>query len=279
MEYLYKYKRLFIIGLVVVSLALMAFTGRQNYEQGFIRSGIGFVITSGQGFFASIGDWFSARWESMRNSNALQAENQMLRAENDRLQALLDSQLHLENENHAMAELLDLQRHYADFSTVGANIIAHDPSNWTANFTIDRGSRDGVSADMAVIAVGGLTGRVSSAGFNYSIVTPLIQDGAAVTAMGLRTGETGVVTGDVNLASRGLLRMNHIETDANLSPGDVVMTSPMSTIFPPGIRIGRIVEMGQASGGLRYAIVEPEVDFGRISAVLVITDTFEFEME
>jgi len=279
MEYLRKHKRLFIIGLIVVSLFLMAFTGRQSYEQGFVRSSIGFVITQGQVLFANIGNWFADRLGSISSNTALQAENTLLRAENARLQADLDRFLHLEDENRMLAEMMELHRHYADYATLGANIISRDPGNWSASFIVDRGSRDGVEVNMAVLAPGGLAGRVSLVGFNYAVITPIVEDGAAVTAMGLRTGETGVVTGDVNLASRGLLRMNHIELDADLSPGDVIITSPLSAIFPPGIRVGQVLEMGQTAGGLRYATIAPSVDFNSLTTVFIITDTFGFEME
>jgi len=278
-EYLHKYKRLFIIGLIAASLVLMAFTGRSNYEQGFIRSSIAFVITSGQALFANIGGWFSDRFDTIRSNNALQAENALLQAEVARLETELSRFHHLDEENAMLAEVLELHRHYANYNTLGANIISRNPGNWSESFTIDRGSRDGISINMAVLAPGGLAGRISLLGFNYAVVTPIIEDGAAVTAMGLRTNDTGVVTGDVNLASRGLLRMNHIELDAELGLGDMIVTSPLSAIFPPGIRIGYVTEIGQAAGGLRYAIISPAVDFSRLQTVLIITDTFGFELE
>lgn len=279
MEFLHRHKKWFIGGLTGLAVVFMIFTGRQGYEQGFMRSGVGFVTASGQGLFAGIGDWFGARWESFRGINRLQAENQLLRAQNDFLEIENNRFLHLEEENRMLAELLELQRHYAGYATLGANVVSRDPSNWSTSFTIDRGSRDGVVVDMAVLAPGGLAGRISLVGPNYSVVTPLTQDGAAVTSVSLRSGWTGVVSGDVNLTSRGVLRMNHIEQDADLVPGDYVMTSQMSAIFPPGIMVGRITEFGQTPGGLRYAHVLPLVDFNRINNVLIVTGEFGFEQE
>ena len=71
--------------------------------------------------------------------------------------------------------------------------------------------------------------------------------------------------------------MNYIDADADLAIGDEIITSQTSAIFPPGIRIGEITELGQTAGGMRYAVVRPSVDFGQLSAVLIITDDFEFE--
>lgn len=274
MEFLHRYKKFFIIGLMVLSLAMMAFTGRGDYEQGVIRSSVNFLLSGGQAVFANIGNWFADRLDFLRNMNDLHAENILLQAENDRLQIELDRMLHLDDENRMLAEMVNLYRHYAEYATIGANVVAHDNTNWHNDFTIDRGRNDGIAVNMAVLAPGGLAGRVSAVGFNHAIVTPLLEDNSAVASQGLRAGGWGVVQGDINLSGYGLLRMNYIDMDADLAVGDEIITSGTSAIFPPGIRIGLISEMGQTIGGLRYAIVTPSVDFSRISAVLIITDEF-----
>ncbi|MCL2350075.1 MAG: rod shape-determining protein MreC [Defluviitaleaceae bacterium] len=275
MEYLHRYKRLFIIGLLMLCVVLMAFTGRQNYQQGWIRSSAMFIVSSGQTAFASIGGWFADRFEFLTNMNSLHAENQLLVAEVVRLQTELNRLHHLDDEIRIMAELVNLNRRYEDYAVLGADIISRNPSNWSSSFTINRGSNDGIAVNMAVLAPDGLAGRVSSVGFNYAAVMPIIEDGSAVAAQSLRTGEGGVVSGDINLSSRGLLRMNHIELTATIDIGDAIISSGTSSIFPPGILIGHVTEMGQTAGVSRYAIITPSVDFARLSAVLVITDLFD----
>ncbi|MDR2166480.1 MAG: rod shape-determining protein MreC [Clostridiales bacterium] len=279
MEFLRRHKKWFIVGLMAAALILMAFTGRQGYEQGFLRSSVGSGIGSAQVLFANIGNWFSDRFEFLRNMNTMHVENQRLRAENERLQADLDRFLHLNEQIRILAEIVDLHLHYDEYNVLAADIIARDPGNWSASFTINRGSSSGLAENMAVLAPGGLVGRVARVGFNYSVITPLLEDGTSVAAQSERAGEFGVVSGDINLSSHGLLRMSYIEQGADLSPGDAVITSSLSAIFPPGIRIGHIAEMGQAAGGLRYALVVPAVDFGELTMVLIITDTFEFILE
>jgi len=54
--------------------------------------------------------------------------------------------------------------------------------------------------------------------------------------------------------------------------GDEIITSRISSIFPPGILIGYVVELEGSE-----AIIKPAVDFSRLSAVLVITDIFDFD--
>jgi len=275
MDFLQRYKKWFIIALVVLSFAMMAFTGRAGYSQGFLRSSFGSVVFSGQVLFANIGNWFSDRWSFFTSMNEVHHENQRLLEEIDRLQAELSQQRHLQEENRALADLVNLHRRYDNYAVLGADVISHDPSNWMSTFTINRGTNDGVAVDMAVTAPFGLAGRISRVGPNYAIVTPILEDGSAVSAQGERTGDFGVIHGDINLSSQGLLRMNHIEPFSDLTIGDAIITSHISSMFPPGIFIGYVVEMGQDAIGHRFALVEPAVDFSRLPAVLIITDVFE----
>jgi len=275
MDFLQKYKKWFIIGLLAFSVVLMAFTGRTGYQQGFIRSAFGVVMTGGQNIFTNIGNWFSDRWNFFTSMNELHGENQRLLAENERLEMLLAQQMHLLAENQIYAEMLYLRRQYDDYAILGAEVVSHDPSNWTSTIIVNRGANDGIAVDMAVLAPGGLAGRIDSVGPNYAVVSMLIEDAVAVSAQTLRTSVWGVVSGDVNLASYGLLRMNHIDPHADLTVGDEIITSHISSIFPPGIFVGHVEEVGQTAGGGRFALIRPAVDFSRITHVLIITDIFE----
>ena len=275
MDLIRRHKKIFIIGLCVLSLFLMAFTGRSSYTQGPIRSSIGFVFTSGQALFSNIGNWFSERIGFLTNMNNLQRENQELLAQVEALQTELNRMLHLQEENVALSSLVDLHRHYDNYGVIGADIISHNPSNWSNSFVINIGQNRGIAVDMAVLAPGGLAGRVSSVGFNYAVVTPLLEDGLAVSGQSQRTGDWGMVSGDINLSSYNLLRMDYLDISAGIAPGDAVITSHMSSIYPPGILIGHVVEIGQSTGNLLYATIRPSVDFSSISSVLVITDIFD----
>jgi rod shape-determining protein MreC len=273
MDFLHKNKRWFIICLVVVCLVMAAFTGRGSYEQGGLRSSAGFVLFGGQMGLARVGNWFGERFDFFRSMNNLYYENLRLIEENERLQTDINRFLHLDEENRLLAELVNLQRRYEDYAILGADIISFDPGNWYSDFSVNRGRRDGVAVNMAVLAPGGLAGRVSSlVGYNYAIVTALTEDSSAVTAESRRTGDWGIVTGDINLSSRGLLRMSFIELAATLAVGDEIITSHISSIFPPGILIGHIVELEGSE-----ALIKPAVDFSRLSSVLIITDIFDFD--
>jgi len=277
MDFLQKHKKYLIIGLAAFSLMAMAYSARENYQPGPLERGFGFVITHTQGFFMAIGDWVAGRVDFFVNMNQLHAENARLQEqiliyqiENARL-------LHLEDQIAELSELLDVSNRYAEYPTLGANIISLDPSNWFDTFYIDRGLRDGLAQDMAVLAPGGLGGRIFKLGYNYAVVRTLVEDTFAVSAESRRSGDWGVVRGDANLASHGLLRMEFIEETADIAMGDEIVTSATSSIFPPGIHIGYVVDVQQLASGMRSAFVRPSVDFTQLSTVLVITELFTHE--
>ncbi|MCL2573451.1 MAG: rod shape-determining protein MreC [Defluviitaleaceae bacterium] len=278
MSFLHKHKKYLIIGLTAFALMAMAYSSRDNYQPGPIERGFGFVITHTQSFFMAIGDWVAGRVDFFVNMNQLHAENErlheqilMYQIENARL-------LHLEEDNAVLSELLIVHNRYAQYPMLGANIIALDPSNWFDTFTIDRGLNDGIMRDMAVLAPGGLGGRISKVGHNYAQVITLVEDTSAVSAQGRRSGDWGMVRGDSNLASHGLLRMEFIGDTADIAVGDEIVTSATSSVYPPGIHIGYVVEVTQLASGMRSALVRPSVDFTRLSTVLVITELFTHEL-
>ena len=278
MDFLQRHKKYLIIGLAAFSFMAMAYSARDNYRPGPVERGFGFAITHTQGFFMAIGDWVAGRVDFLTSMNALHAENARLQEQVLMYQIENARLLHLEEQVAELSELLVIYNRYADYPLMGANIISLDPSNWSDTFLIDRGLDDGLARDMAVLAPGGLGGRIFKVGHNYAVVHTLVEDTSSVAAQGRRSGDWGVVRGDINLSSHGLLRMEFIDVAADIVVGDEIVTSDTSSVFPPGIHIGYVVEINQLATGMRSAIVRPSVDFTRLSRVLVITELFTHEL-
>ncbi|MDR2184000.1 MAG: rod shape-determining protein MreC [Clostridiales bacterium] len=277
MDFLHRHKKYLIIGLAAFSFMAMAYSARDNYRPGPVERGFGFVITHTQGFFMAIGDWVAGRIDFFVNMGELHTENTRLREQVLMYQIENARLLHLEEQIAELSELLDIYNRYADYPVLGATIISQDPSNWFDTFKIDRGLNSGLARDMAVLAPGGLGGRIFKVGYNYAVVHTLVEDNSSVSAQSRRSGDWGMVRGDITLSSHGLLRMEFIDETADIVVGDEVVTSATSSIFPPGIHIGYVEEITQLASGMRSALVRPSVDFTRPSRVLVITELFTHE--
>ncbi|MCL2170552.1 MAG: rod shape-determining protein MreC [Defluviitaleaceae bacterium] len=275
LDFIRERKRAFIIGASIVCLVLLVISASERYRPGIVRNALGAVVSPVAGFFSGIGNWAGESIAAIRDMGGLAAENAELRERIFELELQTGRLLLTEEENQVLAELLEISRRYADFPTIGANIIARDPGNWFDTFIIDRGTRDGLARDMVVLAPGGLAGVVVWAGWNHASVVTLIDYTSAVGAQSRRTGDWGIMRGEIALMSHGLAQMEFHNPEAEFAIGDEIITSAMSSIYPPGLLIGHIVDIID-EGGSRFAIIQPAVDFSRLSTLLVITELFDY---
>ena len=84
---------------------------------------------------------------------------------------------------------------------VGAHVISNNGTNWFNDFTIDKGSNDGIKENCNVLAGSGLAGIVTEVGPDYARVRSIIDDSSNVSAMVLSTSDTCIVRGDLKLAA------------------------------------------------------------------------------
>ncbi len=187
----------------------------------------------------------------------------------------------LQNENDRLIDLLGYIDENPEYQYINARIIAKDPGSWFMEFTINRGEDDGVEVDMAVANKYGLIGRVIQTTATTANVISLIDTRSAAAGVVERSRDQGMVKGAIDPESKfPLCHLDHLPNDADLIPGDVVLSSSLGGIFPKGVLIGEIKEVVIVSGAVSYAIITPSVDFGHIEEVLVISgETSAEELE
>ncbi len=268
-----RHKKTFFLLLCLVCLALAGITANRLAPTVFEKT-FGFVLTPVQGAVNYVGDWFSARFTAIANTNALINENAELKAEVEALK-LDNSRIELlETDNERLSGLLELAEKYKAYETTGARIIGKDPGNWYDVFIIDKGEADGLKQNMVVISDGGLVGRIKECGFNYSQVVSIIDDADAVSAVSPRTGDSGYVKGE--LSNKGMCKMELIDISSKIAEGDEITTSRFSSVYPEGISIGRVTSVENASDtSTKTALIEPGVDFKHLDSVLIITSQTE----
>jgi rod shape-determining protein MreC len=208
---------------------------------------------------------------SARDKTDLHTENEALKqqladltAENRRL-ALYEA------ENRHLSSLLRIAQKYPEYASQGTSVIAKNPGVWYDGFTIDKGTKSGLSANMVLIAPEGLVGKVLESGATFSKAQSILDSRSSVPAMSLRTGDLGVVKGDYTLLHSGLCKMEYIDAEAEIMVGDEIITSNLSDIYPAGISIGKVLEIETDPNGLtKYAIIAPYVDLKHLDTMLVI---------
>ncbi|MCX7846611.1 MAG: rod shape-determining protein MreC [bacterium] len=206
-----------------------------------------------------------AGWETLAGNRRLRAENAQLAArvgELEREVSVLRDELARVPQ---VGELASLQERYP--GAILARVVLRDELSWSKTLVINRGERDGVMMNMAVVAGAGLVGKIIHTGYAYSRVLLLTDRSFRAGARLRRSRSTGLIRG------RGTheLVLNYLPRDAAVLPGDEVVTSGLGGIFPSGYLIGRVREaIFEEYGFYQYAVVEPAVNVNTLEVVAVL---------
>lgn len=265
-----KYILIFLTGICVVSM-LLSFT--LNISGGPLNAVAGYVFIPMQKGINTVGTWISEKADNLKKLSDVMAENEDLQRQVDELTSELNTvnleQYELEN----LRELYDLDQKYPSYEKVAANVIGKGSGNWFSNFTIDKGSADGIEVDMNVIAGSGLVGIVTDVGPNYATVTSIINDTNKVSGMITTTSDNLVVSGSLqDMNENMVIEFSDLnDSDDEVQVGDPVVTSYISDKYQQGILIGYISSIEVDSNNLtKSGKLTPAVDFEHIEEVLVI---------
>ncbi len=217
-------------------------------------------------------DFADTATDRLQSRDQLQRENDELRAELARLRLDGARVEEIARENERLRQMLQF-RNSTRQPYLAARVIGRDTSNWWKSVRIDRGARDGVRVDAAVITPQGLVGKILQVGESESQVL-LIMDRSCKVSGRLQTSrEPGIVTGGVaEMSANPRCRMTFISRQAKIESRTVVMTSGMGGVFPAGYVIGAVAERNRADEAGLYQEVEiiPAVNFKSLEEVFVI---------
>ncbi len=263
--------KIVIISLVIVLLlVLVTVTAGENSKLSVVRNIITVPLSPLQKGIVAIGDKIKDTVNFFRDSRTAIAENEELREQVRQMESELDKVYRLQKENENLKKLLSFKEQFTQ-ETVGCNIISKDSGILFEIFTIDRGSKDGISVNDPVLNADGLVGRVSRVDLLSSKVVSIIDTESSVSARLSKSRDLVILRGDAELRTEGLCRLDYVPPDVEISVGDKVETSGMSSLYPKGVIIGEIVQVIKNEGQFDYhAIIKPAVDFKRLEEVVVI---------
>lgn len=236
-----------------------------------VRNVVGYVIVPFQNGINEVGDWLTDKTEYFQSAKRLSDENEELQ---DRISTLTEENSLLSQNQEELASLKDmyqLDQEYPEYEKVAAEVIAKDPGNWFHNFTINRGSDQGIEKDMNVIADGGLVGIITEVGPNWATVRSIIDDASNVSAMTVSTNDTCIVNGNLDLMEEGKLEFGQMSAANSVTVGEKIVTSAISDKYLKGILIGYVSDVTEDPNHLtNTGYLIPVADFAHIQNVLVI---------
>ena len=204
-------------------------------------------------------------WTGYIGLRHVKAENDALKRDLAAAQVAVQEQRALADRTRGLENLLGL-RQQVKLNTVAAEIIGAAAAPDFRTLTIDKGTRDGVRADMSVIAPAGVVGRLVVPSLRSAKVQLLIDRNAAAGAIIERTRAQGVVVG----GGDDRLRMEYVSEVFDIVVGDVVVTSGIDGIYPKGFVIGQVESIERAGGAYKRITIKPAVDFRSLEEVLVV---------
>ena len=206
------------------------------------------------------GGW--TNYVSLRDVNA---ENEALKRQLAEAQVQLQEQRALAERSRGLLATLGL-RDRSNLKTLAAEVIGAGATTDFKTVTIDKGSSDGVRADLAVMASAGVVGRVVVSSARAAKVQLLVDRNAAAGVLIERSRSQGVAIG----AGDGVLRMEYVSEVADVVVGDTVVTSGIDGIYPKGYVVGKVEAVEKSGNSYKQILVRPAVDFSSVEEVLVV---------
>ncbi len=267
--------RLLLLGLVLVHLVLISRQVDDASGSSLLDRAVFAVLSPLQSGVSAGVRGVRSVWFSYVDLRRVRQDNAQLQ---ERLRDVEMRLMERQRDAEEAARLRDLMqlRAILPHDTLVAQVIVRDALQWFRILKIDKGSRDGVAKDMAVISSNGVVGRVIRVGPSAAQVQLLLDQQSGVGARIERSRVTGVVSGQVARQSAtpdaiaGDLVMKFVPMLADVVEGDIVVTSGLEGMFPPGLVIGRVRSVVRGSGLFKEVRVAAAADFDRLEEVLVM---------
>lgn len=158
-----------------------------------------------------------------------------------------------------------------NYRLIPAKVVANSIDKPGNLMTIDKGSADGIHKDMGVISGTGVVGIVYLVAEHYAIVIPVLNTKSNISCMIQNRGYFGYLRWKGGVSD--LAYLEEVPRHAHFKLGDYVVTSGYSAVFPPGVRVGRILHVFNSADGLSYRVqLRLSTDLARLRDVCVIDD-------
>ena len=271
-----RHRRIFLLTGIGICILAIVLTVSPATAPTVLERGVSYIVTPMQRGVSTGISWVRGHFYVMSGNRRLLEENRRLQEQVSHL-LIENHRLQLAGEDNAkLSALLDINQRYYSLPRMGARVIGATPNDWYHRFILDRGTNDGITNNMAVLGDGGLLGVVRRVRPTSSQFVSVIDSDFSAAVMSCRTGDIGEIRNDIILMQQGLMRMDRIVATAQIMPGDLIVTSTHSSIFPPGIIVGTVYSIHpNPDGHTRHAIIIPAANLSNIEVVSIVTEVVD----
>ncbi len=241
-----------------------------------VRQVIGFILYPFQQIVMmprnavyAIGDYFSSVTSLQSEVNALRKKELDNAPKYQQAEQLITENAHLR-------ELLKLNKRLP-VQSLPAEILHDARIMYARKVILNRGANDGIVLGQPVIDENGIIGQITRVFFSTSEATLLIDKDQAIPVQVARTGMRGVVYG---LGKVGYLEFRFLEADADIQPGDMLVTSGIDGLYPSGLAVGEVINANsESSEAINHIICRPTAGLERSRQVLVLLTNVDKQYE
>ena len=206
--------------------------------------------------------------------------NKDLTARNIQLQReaeLLRSQLHQFTKDTTLTEQI-MHEKLKDYTMIPATVVSNSNERDNNYLVIDKGTIDGIKPEMGVVGGGGVVGIVYLTGPHRSLVIPVTNRKSSISCRVRGQSYFGYLQWDGSSMRRAYV--DDIPRYARVKKGEAVETSGYSSVFPPGIFVGRIRSISNSPDGQSYKLdVTLGTNFANLRDVEVVATPYKAEID
>lgn len=254
---------------LILSLFLLRQSAKNPGELSTLDRGILHILSPLQGALSSLGRNIGNLAGRYVDLVHVRAENETLHRDNSRLRSELLEARRVAAESIRLQKLLDLRNAVAS-ETIAARVVSIDTSPYfrVARVMLDRGE-GALTRGMPVITPEGVVGRIDRVAGNTADIQLAVDPRFALDVFLPRTRSRGILRGKAGENGYRSV-VEYLARGEEVQKGDLVVTSGLGGNFPRDLPVGRISKLRSGSGLHQEVEVTPDVDFVRLSEVLVV---------
>ncbi len=266
-DFLQSPKIKIFLSVLLVLIMLAVFT--RNVENNFVSTTLN-TLTYG---LSKVTAAATADHDSNKSYDELKAENEALTTANRELRARLVDYYNVKEENTRLWMFYDLKKEHEDYQLIPATVLRRDTNDEFGSFTIDKGTASQISVGDPVMGENGLIGWISEADAYTAKVITILSPQTSIGAIDNATNDTGIITGSAKYADDNRTTFSKLNSENKVEEGDIITSSGASGIYPKGIPLGEVIEIGYDTYDTSYyAVIEPYDDIKKVLDVAVVTD-------
>lgn len=255
-----KKKILIVIVTIVILFFALFYSLKLNRKMGVVEK----TFKSGFVFLENI---------VMYPFTSFHSENHVDQTDSYLIQKNVNSSL--EKEIQELKKVLDLNRTFTEYDIVNATVLSRNKSYWFHTLTVDKGTKDGIKDDMAVITKEGLVGKTTHVTRNSSEIKLITSDDLnykVSVSIAVGSGDTYAILSGYDQKT-STVKVTGVDKDSDVKEGDVVLTSGLGGLFPRGIYIGTVDKIDSDKYHLSKTLyVKTSQDFNQLHYVTILKE-------